>query len=122
MQKPFERSDRVGHRILEELSTLIRNKVNDPRVASAVITHVKMTRDLKLARIYYRVAGDENERRETARGFARARGFLKRELAPLLMLRYMPDLEFFYDSAVDREERIEALFKKIHEDSPKESE
>jgi ribosome-binding factor A len=50
------------------------------------------------------------------KGSSRARGFIKRELAQRLGLRYMPDMKFFYDDAIDRGARIEELIKMVKEE------
>jgi ribosome-binding factor A len=79
----------------------------------ATITRVKMSADLKLARIYFAIYGDEQKSKDAARGFESARGFIKRILAPRLGLRYMPDLIFFYDDSLDYGSHIDQLLEKI---------
>ena len=72
-----------------------------------------MSADLKLARIYFAIYGDEQKSKDAARGFESARGFIKRILAPRLGLRYMPDLIFFYDDSLDYGSHIDQLLEKI---------
>ena len=110
--KSVGRQSRVGGRIQEELSTLISRKIKDPRLEWATITSVKMTRDLKMARVYYCVFGDDEKKDAVGSAFASAHGFIKRELAKKLGLRYMPNLEFFYDESFDYGQRIDDLLKK----------
>ncbi|MBU2489793.1 MAG: 30S ribosome-binding factor RbfA, partial [Proteobacteria bacterium] len=82
------------------------------------VTEVRMTRDLRVARVYWctREGGDMVE--EAAGAFARAKGYIRRELAKTLELRYMPDLEFFYDQAIDQGDHIHRLLKKVADESP----
>lgn len=111
--KPYSRSDRVGGLIQHVLAELLRKEISDPRLANTTITAVKMSRDLRIAKIYYATEpGVENQKAAQA-GFERARGFVKRELAQRLGLRYMPELKFFYDDAIDRGARIEQLIKMV---------
>ncbi|MEJ2170293.1 MAG: 30S ribosome-binding factor RbfA, partial [Desulfobacterales bacterium] len=91
--------------------------IRDPRLMMTTITRVKMSPDLKLARIYFSIYGGSSKSEAAAMGFESARGFIKRSLARRLGLRYMPDLKFFYDDSLDYSFRIEKLLKKIAEDN-----
>jgi ribosome-binding factor A len=114
---PFSRADRVSGLIQEVLSELLKKKIHDPRLAMATISSVKMSRDLKLARIYFTVYGDRQKSEAAAQGFESARGFIKRSLAPRLGLRYMPDLKFFFDESFDYGSHIDQLLEKITTDN-----
>jgi ribosome-binding factor A len=81
----------------------------------ATITGVKVSRDLRIAKIYFATGGKEGAAEAAKEGFNRARGFVKRELAQRLGLRYMPDLKLFYDEAIDRGARMEQLIKMVKE-------
>jgi ribosome-binding factor A len=109
----FSRADRVSGLIQEALSDLIKKSIHDPRLHMATITKVRMSADLKLARIYFVVSGDEKRSGDAAKGFESARGFIKRNLAAKLGLRYMPDLKFFYDDSFDYGSHIDQLLEKI---------
>ena len=110
---PFSRADRVSGLIQEVLSKLLKKDIHDPRLQMATITNVKMSRDLKLARIYFSIYGGSDKAEAAADGFESARGFIKRSLARKLGLRYMPDLKFFYDDSFDYGYHIDELLKKI---------
>lgn len=111
--KPYARSDRVAGLIKQILAELLTTQISDPRLATATITAVKLSRDLRIAKIYFTIHGDESVRRAAGEGFKRARGFFKRELAQQLDLRYMPDLVFYYDDSIDYGEHIEKLLKTV---------
>ena len=114
---PFSRADRVSGLIQEVLSELLKKKIHDPRLAMTTITRVKMSRDLKIARIYFTIYGDSQKSEAATKGFDSARGFIKRSLAGKLGLRYMPDLKFFYDDSFDYGSHIDRLLKKISADN-----
>jgi len=114
---PFSRADRVSGLIQEVLSELLKKKIHDPRLAMATISSVKVSRDLKLARIYFTIHGDRQKSEAAAQGFESARGFIKRSLAPRLGLRYMPDLKFFFDESFDYGSHIDQLLEKITTDN-----
>jgi len=110
---PFSRADRVSGLIQEVLSNLLKKDIHDPRLKMVTITNVKMSRDLRLARIYFSIYGDNSKAEAAAKGFESARGFIKRSLAHKLSLRYMPDLVFFYDESFDYGSQIDELLKRV---------
>jgi ribosome-binding factor A len=103
------RPDRVGDQLRQELAELIAREVHDPGVGFLTITHVKVTPDLQQARVYYTTIGDDKARKESARALTRARPFLRRQLGRRLRLRHVPELEFFYDESIERQDRIERI-------------
>lgn len=109
--KPYARSDRVAGLIQQVMAELLHKEIRDPRLAAAIITGVKVSRDLRIAKIYFAVTGDPKQRQDALEGFDQARGFVKRELAQRMELRYMPDLKFFYDESIEYGARIEQLLK-----------
>ena len=113
----FARADRVSGLIQETLSDLLKKRIHDPRLQMVTITKVKMSADLKLARIYFAIYGDDKKSEDAAKGFESARGFIKRILARKLGLRYMPDLKFFYDDSLDYGSHIDQLLEKIKTDN-----
>ena len=109
--KPFSRSDRVGGQIHRALSDLLLKNVSDPRLAGATITGVKMTRDLRIAKVYFTTIGGKEKSRETEEGFKSAVGYVKRNLGRRLGLRYMPALQFYYDESFDYGANIDRLIQ-----------
>lgn len=110
--KPFARSDRVGGQIQKVLSDILHKRIKDPRLEMATITSVKMSRDLRIARIYFTVSGSKKSMEEVTEGFKSALGYVKLTLARQLGLRYMPDLRFFYDQSFDYGSNIDKVLKK----------
>jgi len=106
------RMERVAERVRIELSTLLIRAVRDPAVSAVTITHVAMTADLQLARIYYTVL-DGSDRRETARGLRRAKTYLRRAIGQRLQLRQVPELRFMFDETLDRQDRLAKIFTEI---------
>ena len=106
------RMGRVAERVRIELSTLLIRAVRDPAVSAVTITHVAMTADLQLARIYYTVL-DGSNRREAARGLRRAKTYLRRAIGQRLQLRQVPELRFMFDETLDRQDRLAKIFTEI---------
>ena len=103
------RPDRVGEQIRKELSELLARDVHDPGIGFLTLTHVKMTPDLQSARVYYTVIGDDKVRKDAQRALGRASGFLRRQIGSRLRLRSVPELAFFYDESIERQDRIERI-------------
>jgi ribosome-binding factor A len=110
------RPERVGQMVQELLGELFARGMRDPRIGLVTITGVKMSPDLREARVYWTVHGDPEQRKHTAKGLDNARGFLRREIGASLTLRVVPDLHFTYDEAIDRGERIEQLIRQVHDE------
>ena len=119
--KPFSRADRVSGQVQRALSDLLHKRIRDPRLKEVTISEVKMSPDLKLAKIYYTLPDRETARDKALGGFNSASGFIKRTLASELGLRYMPDLKFYYDDSFDYGARIDSLIKSLHKDDEADS-
>lgn len=117
-----KRSSRIAEAVRNELSVILLQKLRDPAVADISISRVLVTDDLKYAKIYYRVMGDQKGAKKSAKGLERAKGFLRSQLAQSLNLRYTPALQFFYDETADKVEEVEQLLRDIaEEDGPNEN-
>ncbi|MFN8060647.1 MAG: 30S ribosome-binding factor RbfA [Vicinamibacterales bacterium] len=107
------RPERVGDQIRGELSELLAREVKDPGIGFLTVTHVKVSPDLQVARVYYTVLGDEAQRKQSAKALQRAAPFLRRQIAGRLQLRRAPELAFTYDVSIERGERLERLMQDL---------
>jgi ribosome-binding factor A len=115
------RADRVGTLIQEEISRLILQSVKDPRIRFATVTRVRVSDDLRHARVYIAsVGGDEKQRQEALIGLKSAAGFLRGELGRRLCLRYVPELLFSLDDSLEQEMHLAELFRQIEATGTKE--
>ena len=110
------RPERVAQMVQELLGELFARGMRDPRIGLVTITGVKMSPDLREARVFWTVHGDAEQRKHTGRGLDKARGFLRHEIGMQLKLRVTPELSFTYDEAIDRGERIEQLIRQVHDE------
>jgi len=111
----FKRSLRVSELIKREVSAILFFTIKDPSIKSVNITFVKVADDLKHARIYYRVLGDDQAKDNALKGLERAKSFIRAEIGHRTELRFVPEIDFVYDAGLDNAEHIETLLKKIHE-------
>ncbi|MGE0086627.1 MAG: 30S ribosome-binding factor RbfA [Desulfococcaceae bacterium] len=111
--KSYTRADRVGALIRDILADILRKHIKDPRLEMATVTGVKMSNDLKVAKIYFSISGGKDRVDGAKKGFESAAGFIKRSLAGQLELRYMPELRFSYDESIDYGAHINKLLKSV---------
>jgi ribosome-binding factor A len=111
----FKRSQRVADRIMEEVTDILHRQIGDPRIAQITITGVKLSDDLRNAKIYFVELGQETCKAETIEALKKAGGFLRRELGKKLQLRYVPEITFIVDQSFAYGNRIDRLIHEIHQ-------
>lgn len=117
------RTERINSLIQQEISDLLREQVNDPRLTSLIsITRVSISPDLRHAKVFVSTLGNEANKHEILQGFAAASGFLRRQLASRLRLKYMPDLSFHLDESIERAAEVIRLIERISSSSTGENE
>lgn len=108
------RTERINNLIRQEISGLLRQQVNDPRLSSFIsVTKVSTSRDLGHAKVFVSALGNETNKREILQGFTAASGFLRRELARRLRIRHIPELSFHFDSSIERGAEILKLIEQV---------
>jgi ribosome-binding factor A len=108
---PGERMRRVDEAMRVVLSETIAKDLRDPRVGFVTVTGVKTSPDLRHARVYVSVLGDDAERAASLDGLRSAVGYLQARLATELRLKHTPTLTFGYDESIDRGMRISQLIQ-----------
>lgn len=110
-----QRMERVQKRARSVLGEAI-GELKDPRVGFATITSVRITPDLRHARVWVSVLGSEEEQEATMEGLKSARSHLRSVLGNGIRLKYLPELDFELDTGVQEAAKLESLFRKIHEE------
>jgi len=112
------RIDRIEEQLRIELSEIVEREIQDPRIGLATITHVKVSPDLRHARVFVTILGDEDQRKKSLEGLRSAASYARHSLSKRLHhLRRIPELTFDYDSDVEKGMRIEELLDQIkHKD------
>lgn len=111
--KEKRRPRQVGDLIRAELARLLREELRDPHIGFATITDVVMAPDLRSARVFVSVYGDEAQFATTVGALNRARGHLRGLVGRNCGLRYAPELHFAEDHAIERGARVEELLRKL---------
>jgi len=108
-----KRAIRVGDVLLKELADLLMRRVRDPRVTGVTLTGIRVSNDLKHAKVYFSLIGDEQAIMEVQEGLESAKGFIKREIGQRMELKYVPDIVFRHDPSLATGERMEKLFQNM---------
>ena len=97
-----------------ELSVMVSGELKDPRIAALVtVTEVRVTPDLKQARVYVSVLGDAAEQVSTIKGLSAAAGYLRHQITQRLALRRGPEIHFVLDRSEENADRIETLLREM---------
>lgn len=117
MVKEFDRTQRLGQLLKEEISRLLHREVKDARIGAVTITDVEVTSDLMQATVYVQVSGDDERKGEALEGLFSASGFIRSRLGRELRIRRSPELHFVIDRTQERAARIHELLAEVAEES-----
>ena len=115
------RATRVADQIRIEVANILARKIRDPRIQFVTVTDVKMTADLKIARVYVTALDQEHFEQQTSPGLKSAVGFIRTEIGRRLNLRYTPELVFFRDTSAEYGDRIDKILDSLPHEKQEES-
>ena len=111
-----KRLDRVNQLIKEEVSLVLQRELKDPRLGFVTVTEVETAKDLRVAKIFVSVLGDDAQWEGSLAALTHARGFIRRWLRDHLDLRVTPELSFRPDRSMAHAARIQELLKRLSVD------
>ena len=113
------RPERVAQRIKREAADILETTLRDPRLSGMIsITDVEVTHDLSMARVYVSILEEGEARDRAMQALASAAGFVRRQLAPRLGLREVPELRFFLDTSIEQGARVEDILRRLAAGEP----
>ena len=116
------RYEKIAEAIKKEVSTIIHDELKDPRLGFITIVRVELTRDLRSAKIFFSVLGNEQERENSRIALDSAIGFIRRLIGQRIKLRLVPEITFKEDYSSEYSVRIEEILQEIKTtDEPKKS-
>lgn len=110
------RTERLADLIRDEVARLLLREVKDPRIGFVTLTGARVTADLRQARLFVSVLGDEKARDAALEGLRHSAPFIQRALFRNLRLRHSPTLLFEIDDSLERGDRIERVLRRLHEE------
>ncbi len=109
----YNRIDRISEEVKKELSTIIR-ELKDPRITTVVsVVNVQVTKDLKFAKAYISVFGDEKSQKGVLDALKSAAGFIRREVGHRVKLRAVPEFTFVLDNSIEYGAHINEVLKNL---------
>lgn len=110
------RAQRLAEVIRTEASNIIRQGLSDPRIGFISITDVVVSGDLRHAKIFVSVLGDQEAKQRTMAGLDRATGHVRSQLSARLAMRFVPEILFRLDESIERGARVASLLREAKQE------
>ncbi|HVF55326.1 MAG TPA: 30S ribosome-binding factor RbfA [Pyrinomonadaceae bacterium] len=115
----MRRPEKVAELIREEVIQIVGYDLDDPRVASVTVTDVRVSDNLRDAKVYVTAEGTEEERTAALVALRKAAPYVRRQLGTSLNLRFTPEIHFVRDTVEESAARVEELLVKLEEERPR---
>lgn len=112
-----KRSVRVAEFLKREISKILLEEIKDPGIEFVNITNVSISDDLKYAKVYYSVIGNNADKDKVDARLQGATKFIRCQIGKVIEFRHVPEIKFCYDILTDRVDNLEKLFAKIREEN-----
>jgi len=107
------RTTRVAEQMKKEVASIVEQDVKDPRIGFITITNVDLSNDLRHAKIFFSSLGNEEEQKKSLEGLENAKGFIRKEIASRIQLRYAPEILFRIDNSIEHGVKISQILSQI---------
>lgn len=107
------RTAKVNSLIKSEISDIISQKIKDPRIGFATIVSVEVSKDLRVAKVFVSIYGDEEEKKKTMDGLMSASKFIHNELRKRLRIKIIPEIVFKIDTSIEYSIHISKLIEEL---------
>ena len=115
----MRRPEKLAELVREEVTQIVGYELDDPRVASVSVTDVRMSENMRDARVYVTAEGTEAERAAALLALRNAAPYVRRQLGMALNLRYTPEIHFVRDTVEESASRVEELLTKLEQERPR---
>ena len=110
------RQERVQSQMVQEISDIIRKELRDPRLGFVTLTGAEISRDLRHAKVFVSVLGDNEARKQALKALNGAAGLVRGEFARRARLRVAPEITFHFDEGIERGQHIFDLLHSVEDD------
>jgi ribosome-binding factor A len=108
-----QRPERVQEALRQEISKIVQSEVSDSRIGFITITKVELTKDLRHAKVYFSILGDNKDKTLALKGLNSAKGYIKNIIGDRIKLRFMPEIIFKIDESLAYTKEIYDLLDRI---------
>ncbi|WP_418790181.1 30S ribosome-binding factor RbfA [Phosphitispora sp. TUW77] len=109
------RANRVAEEIKKEITQMLREEIKDPRIGFVTVTGAEVTSDIRYAKVFVSIYGDDDTKLQSMQALENAKGFVRGELGKRMRLRYTPEITFRFDSSIEYGARIMKLLEEVKE-------
>ncbi len=113
----MSRLERVAQQLKREISKILLNEVRDPRIGFLTVTNVKVSPDLRVAKVYYTILGDEKLIESTQQGLESATRYIRRLVAHRMKIKFVPEIRFYFDSELTRRLKVDKILDKLRDET-----
>jgi ribosome-binding factor A len=107
------RANRVAEQIKKEITQMLREEIKDPRIGFVTVTGAEVTPDIRYAKVFVSIYGDDDIKVQSMQALEKAKGFVRSELGKRIRLRYTPEITFKFDSSIEYGARIMKLLEEV---------
>lgn len=107
------RSDRVQGQLRKEISRILQEDLKDPRIGFVTVTRIELTGDLRHAKVYFSILGDDIKQASSIEGIKSAAGYIRKLIGDRLKLKYVPELSFMLDRSIQYSIDLEKTFERL---------
>lgn len=111
-----QRSNQVGEELRKIISKIFLEELTDPRIGFVTITRVEVAEDLRFAKVFYSVLGEETQKKLTAEAIADQLGYIRKLAVVRINMKFAMDFRFEPDPSIEESFRLGEILKKIHGD------
>ena len=116
-----QRSKQVGEELRKIISKIFLEDLADPKIGFVTITRVEATEDLRYAKVFYSVLGDENQKKLTLEAILEHANYIKRLAVERINMKFAMDFRFELDPSIEASFKLGEIFKKIHQNEKPEA-
>ena len=114
-----KRINRISEEVRKVVSDLLLSEIKDPRISGMPsVNRVNVSKDLKFAKIYISVLGNEEDKVNTIKGLENAKGFIRTEIGRRIQLRHVPEPLFFLDESIEQAIHLTKLIDEVNKGIP----
>lgn len=116
----MSRVERVAQQLKREISSIILQEIDDPRIGFLTVTNVKVSPDLRVAKVYYTILGDQGSLEKAKEGLESASPYIRRLIAQRMRLKFVPEIRFYPDEELDKRLRVERILDELRHEGEEE--
>ncbi|MDP8234113.1 MAG: 30S ribosome-binding factor RbfA [Candidatus Saelkia tenebricola] len=115
----MSRVDKISQQLKKAISRILLLEVKDSRIGFVTITQVRVSSDLKIAKVYYTLLEGNVKKKDAHEGLERASGYIRKLVAGRMKMRFTPEIKFYFDDTIEESIRIEKILDELKDEDRK---